>query len=440
MVRKFQANRNRKVRSALSIAVVVTVYALWNLSAVIASDAQESYDTYRYFGLIFDVQNPGITTTALFVAAGDHRLIVILLTLVSVVAWSLFAITIFYRLSYTWVRWPILFSALLFSMTAPIWSYNTVLLTESLTVSSVVLWFTALMWTTQVSKERFWRPLIGLMLSASCVILTRPQLLIVVIPTQFIFLIWVARRSSLRTPVLVSGLALVPVLVLGAYRLYQLSLVPLYQFRYALNNLVDKGSSFRPYALENMPQCQNIPAALNGPAPWNDVHALESTLMNSCPETWVWFNSDAVRAPSWLLADPMAAWLDFFGAMPRVTLALMSEGRAMPDCLSNLILNPSEPWLWMLIYAALGAIFAAIAGVRPKVTLLNIAGCAVIGIATFFYLIMMWASDGYDVNRHIYPVLPLMAVAFMAIPATMPRTVSRDGVLSATSKCNAGVL
>jgi len=191
--------------------------------------------------------------------------------------------------------------------------------------------------------------------------------------------------------------------------------------------------------LENMPNCDAIPAALNGPAPWNDIHALESTLINVCPETWLWFNSEAVRVPNWLSANPYASFLDFVGAMPRVTLALMSEGRAMPEWLSNLLLNPTEPWLWMLLYAVLGATFAALARIRPRMTILGIVGSAIIAFSAFIYLISMWASDGYDINRHIYPVLPLIAIAFLVFPSVIAKPVVKDVVTSSGHKPSSGV-
>jgi len=61
--------------------MLLVLYTIWNFAAVVSSEGQESYDTYRYFGSVFDVQNPGVTTTAFFLAAGDSRLIIILLTL-----------------------------------------------------------------------------------------------------------------------------------------------------------------------------------------------------------------------------------------------------------------------------------------------------------------------------------------------------------------------
>lgn len=385
-----------------------------------SSTAQESYDTYRYFGLVFDVQNPGITTTALFMAVEDHQRIIYLLTAISVVSWSLLAGAVLWRLQHTWVRWPMAILILVFSMTTPIWSYNTVLLTESLTVSFLVVWLAAIVWVSQAATDNYWWLLSGLMVSAGLAIITRPQLLIVIVPMQVVLLVWIARRSKVKIPSLVTGAALLPFVAFGVYRIYQLSLVQLYQFRYALNNIVDKGSSFRPYALENMPPCEAIPAALNGPAPWNDIHVLAGTLINQCPETWIWFNSDAIRADRWIFADPLAAFLDFFGSMTRVDLAVMSEGRAMPEWISNVILNISEPWLWMLMYAVLGIVFAVLVKVRPKVTVLGVIGVVTVALATIGYLVAMWASDGYDVNRHIYPVLPIMAIAFLVFPAVIP--------------------
>ena len=408
--------------------MLLVLYTIWNFAAVVSSEGQESYDTYRYFSSVFDVQNPGVTTTAFFLAVGDSRLIIILLTLFSTIAFSLLVIAILYRLRSTWIRWPMVLIILMFSMTTPIWNYNTVLLTESLTVTSLILWITSIVVLAASIPTKTWLPLASLTVAAALAVVTRPQLLIIIIPTQFVLLIWVARRDSLRLPAFLSGLALLPFVGFGIFRINQLSEVSLYQFRYALNNLVDKGSSFRPYALETMPPCESVPLALNGPAPWNDVQALEASMMNICPDTWIWFNSDATRVPEWFLSDPIAALLDFQGSMARVVLSVMSEGRAMPSWLSDLFLNPFQPWLWMSFYAIIGITFAIIAKVRPKVTAWSITGILTVGLAVVAFMFVMWSSDGYDISRHIYPILPVIAIAFLVFPAVIPRSLAREEI------------
>ena len=413
--------RSNDQRSSVVWTVLLIVgYALWNLLAVLNAQAQESFDTYRYFGLVFDVQNPGFTTTALFMLIDDHQKIIYVLTFISVIAWSLLILALVQRLRYSWIRWPLAILILFFSMTTPIWNYNTVLLTESLTVSTLILWFAAIVWLTNSSPHRSKLPLVALLFLGGFAIFTRPQLLVFIVPVQIILLIWISRRNKVSKMALITGLGLVPFVGIGLYRMFQLSAVQLYQFRYALNNLVDKGSSFRPYALENMPQCDAIPTALNGPAPWNEVQALEGTLMNSCPETWIWFNSADTSIQAWILSDPIAAFLDFIGSMTRVHLSVMSEGRAMPEWLSNVILNPTEPWLWMLIYLFIGVGAALIVGVRPRVTTQAILSIVLVILACAGFIFIMWASDGYDISRHIFPVLPLFAVAFLVFPSTIP--------------------
>lgn len=409
-----------KFRGIVQTALLLALYAAWNVIAVLGSQSQESFDTYRYFGLIFDVQNPGFTTTALFVMVQDPQTIMFVLVLISVVVWSALALAILERLRGTWVRWPLAAMVLVFSMSTPIWSYNTVLLTESLTVSTFVLWLAAIVWTSDSRNGRSWWQLIALAISGGLAILTRPQLLIIIVPAHIVILLWIARRNREIKPALTSGFLLLPFVAVGLIRIYQLATVQLYQFRYALNNLVDKGSSFRPYALENMPPCEPIQTALNGPAPWNDIHALESTLVSQCPETWMWFNSGSIRFQEWFLANPSAAINDYLGSMSRVNLAVMSDGRAMPQWLSDTVLNPTQPWLWMFGYFVLGVFVAIFVKARLKVSIAGIAGVTMIVVAVATFLLVMWGSDGYDINRHIYPVLPLMGIAVLIFPSTIP--------------------
>ena len=412
--------------SAIATTFLIIGYGVWNFLAVFASEAQESYDTYRYFGLVFDVQNPGFTTSALFIIVNDHKTIIYVLTLISVIAWLSLSLALLQRLSGSWVRWPLVVLVLSFSMTIPIWNYNTVLLTESLTVSTFVLWLAAIVWLSSSNHENSKIPLVGLLLAGALAIFTRPQLLVVIVPVQVVLLIWIARRNKVSKAALLTGLGLFPVIALGIFRIYQLSSVGLYQFRYALNNLVDKGSSFRPYALENMPQCEVIPSALNGSAPWNEVQALEGTLINSCPETWVWFNSTDTSIQSWVLDDPIAAFLDFIGSMARVHLSVMSEGRAMPEWLSNAILSPTEPWLWTLIYLSIGIVAAFVVGVRPRFSVQAALTILLVGLASFGFIFIMWASDGYDISRHIYPVLPFCAIVLLIFPSCIPARKTRS--------------
>jgi hypothetical protein len=233
--------------------IVLAGYSLWNLLAVMATQPQESYDTYRYFGIIFDVQNPGFMTSALFISIGDHQRIIHALILISVTAWSLLAVALLHRLRFTWIRWPLAVLTLLFSMTTAVWNYNTVLLTESLTVSTFIIWFAAIVWLASSTPTGSLWPLVGLLAAGGLAIFSRPQLLIIIVPIQVVLLIWVARKNQVAKLAWATGLGFVPIVAIGLYRMYQLSAVQLYQFQYALNNLVDKGSSFRPYAIENMP-------------------------------------------------------------------------------------------------------------------------------------------------------------------------------------------
>jgi hypothetical protein len=163
---------NDQRSSVVWTVLLIGGYALWNLLAVLNAQAQESYDTYRYFGLVFDVQNPGSTTTALFMLIDDHQRIIYVLTFVSVTAWSLLILALVQRLRNSWIRWPLAILILVFSMTTPIWNYNTVLLTESLTVSTLILWFAAIVWLANSSPHQSKLPLVALLLMGGLAIFT----------------------------------------------------------------------------------------------------------------------------------------------------------------------------------------------------------------------------------------------------------------------------
>jgi len=220
---------------------------------------------------------------------------------------------------------------------------------ESLTDTTLDFWLASIV-RSMARSDCATNALIPLTVAASLIALTRPHLLIFVLPTHLVILIWRWRKYWRPLPAIGSAPAILPFRAFAVYRVYFVPEFILFEMRYALNNLVGKNDSFRDYALSEMPPCDLGPAALNDPAPWNDTRELGDSMINACPETWLWFRSYAAHMPQWMFARPTQT----------VVLSIAPQSTALPAFVSQMILNPESPLIWILGYLIAGIIFAII--------------------------------------------------------------------------------
>ena len=394
-------------------------YGVLNVGAWWGSQPVTTWDSPRYTsGDIFLFLNPGITPTILFSAFEDPRYGTFIHTVLYTVAWSSLASALLVSLRATWIRWPLAILTLIVSFTSPLWTWNLVVGSEGLTVSAMVLWLSTFVWLASSNRT------ITLVMStvAACgLLITRPQTLIFVIPIQVVASIWWIRRTS-RTPrSMMRTLVWLAILLTGAtgwatYRAALLANDDVYAFRYALHNLVEKTPSFRQYVLNEAPPCDAIPAALNGPQPWTDVIAFDNTLINVCPETYLWFKSDAVGAPSWIAYDPLAALGNFRDIMWVIALPRGAEVSMLPRSLDQALLPVHHVWLITAIALAIGLILGRLGRIKFRVTPLGVLGVVAIVGSIALYLFAVWAADGYDVIRHMVPITPLIPVVALTMP------------------------
>ena len=170
-------------------AVVILSYAVWNLIIWNFSEPVDSYDTIRYFQPLSDTLNPGIVVNSIYLTLDSGTLITLAQVAIATTAWVLLALAILVRLRWTPVGWFMTIIVLLFSLTNPIWSWHMLTYTESLTNSALVFWFASIVWLTARPSSAL-KSLIPFSIAAILVALTRPQLLVFVLPTQLVILIW----------------------------------------------------------------------------------------------------------------------------------------------------------------------------------------------------------------------------------------------------------
>jgi hypothetical protein len=418
----------RKVTSA----IVLLVYVAWNLVAWNLSEPTDSYDTIRYFQPLSDPLNPGIVVNSLYLTLNSGTLITLAQVMIATTAWVLLALAILVRLRWNPVAWIMSSIVLLFSLTTPMWSWHMLTYTESLTNSALVFWFASIVWLTAKSESAL-KSLIPFSSAAVLIALTRPQLLIFVLPTQLVILVWWWRQNRRPFPAVGSLLAIAPFMAFAAYRVQQVTQIDVYRMRYAFHNLVGKNSSFRDYALVEMPPCDLVPQALNGPAPWNDAIALESTMISSCPDTWMWFRSDAVILQNWVPARFSQAIVEFGTQIQGIILSIQTQSSALPSFLSTALLNPSYPLIWALAFLIAGIGLAIAAGAKPKFSVLSVLSIAIVTSTVLLQMFLVWGADGESVERHQYPVIPMILIALLVFPSVWSKT--RSSKLAEITSC-----
>ena len=423
-------------RNRLGALVILGAYSLLNLATWWRAEPVTTWDSPRYTGGdIFTFLNPGVPPTALFSIVTDLRIATLIQTILYVGAWLSLAMALLQSLRTSWIRWPLVTLALLVSLTSPLWSWNLFVGSEGLTVTSLVFWMSTLMWLASRSRRLM---LVISGAAAAILLITRPQAILFVLPIQIVATVWWARRHSWPSGEItrfVIPVFLVVLLATGwaGYRLALLANDDVFAFRYALNNLVEKEPSFRQYVLKEAPPCEAIPAALNGPQPWNDVQAFDQTLIGQCPETFLWFKSDAVSIPTWVLYDPVAAATNFRDVLWGIALPGGSETSPLPVAIDDVVLPINHLWLATFIALSVGVGLGVLGGIRFQISAMAVLGLTITVISIAAYLFAVWAADGYDVIRHMVPVTPLLPVAALVLPSGMtglarpPSTSTRPG-------------
>jgi uncharacterized membrane protein len=407
--------RFNPLRAVITRAVAV-VYLLWNLLAWYISTPTEMGDTYRYFGfLIFDAQNPGIMTSFLYQSIQDPRIITLIQVVLATIAFLVLVSAVLIQTK--WRAAGIIASALvlLVSMTAPFWSWQTLLATEGLTLSFSVLWLAAVI----MSFNRELRPAVvitALSVSATLLLLARPQFVVLVLPASLLIGFALSRRTRSLAVFVDAVAGVIPAVAFSLWRLLSLMGDKGYSFIYTMHNYVDKASTFRAYANERMPSCEPLTAAMNGPAPWSDMAAIRDQLISLCPESFLWLKSGPVSVLNWTTQYPAESLTSMTAAMSDMIISPYSPMTATPPAVSSLILPEVPAWMWLAAAWLIGIALAFLAGYRSKPTRLTIISTLVMAGCFAVLIYFTWASDGIELARHQAPWVLFAIVAGLTVP------------------------
>ena len=413
--------------SRLLFGLLLGSYLALSLVFWAGQPAQENFDSYRYLGdwgwslpEIFEPLNGGFATSLLYVALPDASAISLSQVILSAGAWAFLAFAVMRRLSPSWAAWVLAIGLLLLSWHSVFWSSHFAIASESLVFSAVVAWLGAVVFLAGSSSPGR-LALTLLILTLVGVAVTRPQAMLLLIPAQVVVLIWWNRREHQSRGLWIGLAALLPTAAWSAFRVFQVSQHDRWPFRYALHNLVEKEPSFRAYALERMPQCDAVTAALAGPQPWDDVLALDNSMINVCPETYVWFQSSATSVFTWVREIPIETLANFIAVVPNIALVRWTEDRVLPDAIDQALMPRLNPWIFLIACFVVGSLLAIAAHVRPRVTPLAVFGTLIVILSVLGYVFAVWAADGRDLGRHVYPLLPLAGIAALTMPSVIPQ-------------------
>jgi len=403
-----------------------TTYALWNLVAWAISQPVEMGDTYRYFGFqILDAQNPGITTSLLYQSVQDPRIITFIQVVLAKCAFLLLAWVVLIQTQWRVAGLIASTLVLLISMTAPLWSWQTLLATEGLTLSFSIIWLATIIMS--FNRERRPALVIGVLSASSTMLLiTRPQFVVLVLPASLLIAFALARRTHSRALFMATISVVIPAIAFSLWRLLSLMGDKGYAFIYTMHNYVDKATTFRIYANERMPACDPLTAAMNGPAPWTDMTAIRDQLISLCPDSFLWLKNGPVSVIDWTTQYPAESLRSMTAAMSKVTISPYSPMTAMPSEASSLLLPEVAAWVWLLGAWLIGIGLAFFAGYRSQPTRLTIISSVIMAGSFAVLIYFTWASDGIELARHQAPWILCAVFAGLTIPVTAACTAKED--------------
>ena len=400
-------------------------------------------DSYRYyperwldFSGILEPLNGGVLASAVYAVLHDPVLIAGAQVLVFALASSLLAIAVVHRLRGHWTGWVLAVGVLAISLLPVFWSSHLVLASESLMFTAATLWLASAVWLSSARRGEI-RPLVANTSAIALLAVVRPQAMLALLPAQLVLLVWWGRYERSGRAAFAAIASIIPFAGFAALRVWQIADHDRWPLRYVLHNLVAKDSSFRDYALSRMPPCELVTAGLAGPTPWPSTLALETTMPSACPDSFMWLTSNASDASAWVPEIPSQSITAFLADLLGLRLVSWTGDAALPRSFDSLLMPNASPWILLGGAFAAGILLAILAGVRPRITFLGVVGVMFALVPIIGFIFVVWAVDGLDFGRHVFPFLPLAASAALVLPATIcarPERVRRAALRDATSR------
>lgn len=357
-------------------------FTAWAWSGEEAVRVGDSYRTYPNswldFSGVLDTLNGGVATPFIYASLHQPVLIAGQQVFMFAIATSLLALATLHRLRGQWVGWVLASMVLAISLLPVFWSSHLVLAPESLVFTAATLWLASVVWLTSARRGE-WRPLIANTAAFALLALVRPGAMLVLLPAQFILLVWWGRDERSGRAAFAAMLATIPFAAFAGFRVWQIAVADQWPLASLAGALVDDEASFRDYALAF---------------------------------TWAW---DLPAQVSGGVAP----------ALSSLHLMTWTDDAALPRSLDSLLMPSASPWLLLGLCLATGTLLGFAAGARPRVRLAGVAGLVLAIAPLACFVFFGWAVSGLDFGRVVLPFLPMAAIAALVLPATIPQRPER---------------
>ena len=404
--------------SRRSLAVWATVAFLYVLVSCIlcAQGALElAPDSVRSLPPVdvWSPQQPGVLTALMFqLVGGGGSNVKVLLTTTSVVSWLGLSFVTFLNFKGSVTGFLLATSVLGYSLLPFISGWRFLALSEDVSISTTVMWVACMLVIPLCSTRRC----LGVALVVAAVagllaVATRPQMALVVLPTQITVLVLARRRAHL-VPI---GLVLAMTVFSAAFawiRLDQLQHLDVWMAAYAENNLVAKGG-FARYATRFLSSCHVL---LEATTSFETLDPVRGRIPESCPDAWAWLSGRGSSGAVWILRDPWGAASSFAEHLLRARLVTYRAGAPwVPfwNTLATVRLTSAA----VVCSAASGALMTLLWVKGWRFRRDSLAVLTVAGLGSLVYLCITWASDGMEWERHMIPVITLFPIGILILPA-----------------------
>ena len=384
-------------------------------------------DSGRYLppAPIFSDASPGVLVNILYSLFGDDHNLLLLQMIVASVVWTLFALSI-KRLFGGQLGLVLAILVLAYSLVGPVISWQWWALTEGLTMSLFVLWITTFVWlsnasdSTKKSQIVVVQIIIGLLL-----VLTRPQLFLLIGPIEFFFAVRFRPKKVRKVQIVMMLTFLAATTVWSGMRLSHVANDSQLQLWYAQNNLLSK-PGYLDFAIDNGVNCKTI---LDVTGSIVDFSTARPSFPALCPEDTSWLSSKSASWPQWFLDRPVPVISEFRAFFLNAEAVNISPQRnPLPSTWNDLFLPTSFPAVSSLFFLMfLSTLYYLLRGIKLSIRIRPLLLSLFILSNAIFYLFVMWASDGIELERHMVPVLTMFPIAGFLWPHLYVRNMTSNG-------------
>lgn len=384
-------------------------------------------DSGRYLppAPIFSDASPGVLVNILYSLFGDDHNLLLLQMIVASVVWTLFALSI-KRLFGGQLGLVLAILVLAYSLVGPVISWQWWALTEGLTMSLFVLWITTFVWlsnasdSTKKSQIVVVQMIIGLLL-----VLTRPQLFLLIGPMEFFYALRFRPKKVGKVLIVMMLSFLAATTVWSGMRLAHVANDRQLQLWYSQNNLLSK-PGYLDFAIDNGVNCKTILDVTGSIA---DFSTARPSFPALCPDDVSWLSSKSASWPQWFLDRPISVISEFRGFLLNAEAVKISAQRnPLPSTWNDLFLPTSFPVVSSMFFLMfLSTLYYLLLGIKLSIRIRPLLLSLFILSNAIFYLFVMWASDGIELERHMVPVLTMFPIAGFLWPHLYVRNMTSNG-------------